>query len=114
MGPVAHVGEAGQRCAARGLAGEQPGGVRQQRGADAAVPAPQDDAGAAGPEAAVLEPAAVPDRPPQGSDALRHVGPEAARVELLGVPQADPGGIAGTTVRDERYVVRWSREGLPR
>ncbi|MCA1693702.1 MAG: hypothetical protein LC749_02675, partial [Actinobacteria bacterium] len=53
--------EAGRRGASRGLASEQPGGVRQQRGADAAGAAPEDDPGSARPEAAVLEPAAVPD-----------------------------------------------------
>src|SRR3954467_12721468 len=82
--------------------------MRQQRGADAASTAPEDDAGPAGPEAAVLEPAAVPDRSPQGSDALRSAGPEAPRPELLGVPQADPGAIAGTTVRAGGYAVRKS------
>src|SRR3954453_18223631 len=80
--------------------------MRQQRGADAASAAPQDDAGPAGPEAAVLEPPPVPDWSPQGPDALRSAGPEAPRPELLGVPQADPGAIAGTTVRAGGYAVR--------
>src|SRR4051812_39375872 len=71
--------------------------MRQQRGADAAGAAPQDDAGVTGPEAAVLEPASVPDRPPQGSDAVWPAGVESARLELLGIPQADAGGIAGKT-----------------
>ena len=53
-----------------------------------------------------LEPPPVPNRPPQGPDALRPAGPEAPRSELLGVPQADPGGIAGTTVRAGGYAVR--------
>src|SRR3982750_1152598 len=83
--------------------------MRQQRGADAASAAPQDDAGPAGPEAAVLEPPPVPDRSPQGSDTLRSAGAEAPRPELLGVPQADPRAIAGTTVRAGGYAVRKSR-----
>src|SRR3954449_5464418 len=87
--------------------------MRQQRGADAAGAAPQDGAGPAGLEAAVLEPAAVPDRPPQGPGALRPAGPEAPRPELLGDPQADPGGIAGTTVRAGGYAVRKSRSPAP-
>src|SRR3982750_2904563 len=88
--------------------------MRQQRGADAASAAPQDDAGPAGPEAAVLEPPPVPDWSPQGPDALRSAGPEAPRGELLGVPQADPGAIAGTTVRAGGYAVRKSPEPLAR
>src|SRR5215218_10288419 len=88
--------------------------MRQQRGADAASAAPEDDAGPAGPEAAVLEPPPVPDRSPQGSDALRSAGTEAPRPELLGVPQADPRAIAGTTVRAGGYAVRKSHPILPR
>src|SRR5206468_7581120 len=113
VGPYGPIGEDGPRLArpspagspgaARGVACEQPGGMRQQRGADAAGAAPEDDAGVAGPEAAVLEPAAVPDRPPQGSGAVRPAGSGTPRSELLGVPQADPGGIARETVRDGRY-----------
>src|SRR5512135_1085754 len=98
--------ETGSRGVSPGVACEQPGGVRQQRGADAAGAAPQDDAGIARPEAPVLEPASVPQRPPQGSDTVWSAGPETARPELLGVPQADPGGIAETTVRIGRYAVR--------
>src|SRR5512135_2737120 len=92
---VAGSGGGGEPGLTRGVAGEQPGRVHQQRGADAAVPAPEDEPGVAGPEAAVLEPAAVPNRPPQGSDAVRPSRPEVARPELLGVPQADPGGNCG-------------------
>src|SRR5512135_2584068 len=82
--------------------------MHQQRGADAAITAPQDDAGVAGPEAAVLEPAPVSHRPSSRSDTVQSTGPEAAGRELLGVPQADPGGIAETTVRNRRYAVRRS------
>src|SRR5205823_14991181 len=103
---LARRGGAGPRGASRRLACEQPGGMRQQRGSDAASATPEDDAGVTGPEAAVLEPSSVPDRPPQGSDAVRPAGPEVARPELLGVPQADAGGIAGKTVRVGRYAVR--------
>ena len=123
VGPHGPVGEdatrlarsstAGSPGAARGVACEQPGGMRQQRGADAASAAPQDDAGSAGPEAAVLEPSSLPHRPPQGSDAVRPAGPETARPELLGVPQADPGGIAKTTVRTwmmHREIVPYGAE----
>src|SRR5208337_190696 len=60
--------------------------MHQQRGADASRAAPQDDAGFAGLEAAVLELTPVPGRAPKESDAVRPVGPEVARVELLGVP----------------------------
>ena len=66
---------------------------------------PQGDAGVARPGAAGLEPAAVPDRPPQGSDDVRPAGLETARL-LPGVPQADPGGIAARAVRDRRCTVR--------
>ena len=66
---------------------------------DASRAAPQDDAGFAGLEAAVLELTPVPGRAPKESDAVRPVGPEVARVELLGVPQDDSGRIAQTTVR---------------
>src|SRR5512135_2028767 len=82
--------------------------MHQQRGADAAITAPQDDAGVAGPEAAVLVPAPVSHRPSSRSDTVQSTGPEAAGRELLGVPQADPGGIAETTVRNRRYAVRRS------
>jgi hypothetical protein len=75
---VTQVGAAGRWGTARGVAGEPPGGVRQQCGTEAAVTASEDDAGAVGPEAAVLEPSAVPDRPSQGSDAVRPAGPDAA------------------------------------
>jgi len=56
--------------------------MHQQRGADASRAAPQDDAGFAGLEAAVLELTPVPGRAPKESDAVRPVGPEVARVEL--------------------------------
>src|SRR5262249_39130987 len=98
---LAGKGAASPRGASRRLACEQPGGVRQQCGADAASTASEDDPGIAGPEAPVLEPAPLPDRPPQGSDALRPAGLEVTRLELLGVPQVDPGGIAARTVRAE-------------
>ena len=52
---------AGARGAGRGVAGEQPGGGDQQRAADAAGAAPEGDAGAVGPEAAVLELSPLPD-----------------------------------------------------
>src|SRR5258705_12602119 len=94
------------KAAPHGSHAHPPGGVRQQRGADAAGATPEDDAGVTRPEAAVLEPSSVPDRPPQGSDAVRPAGVEGARLELLGVPQADAGGIAGKTVRNGRYAVR--------
>ena len=61
---LAEEGEASPYGARWGLACEQPGGIRQQRGEDAAGQAPEDDAGITGPEASVLEPASVPDRPP--------------------------------------------------
>src|SRR5581483_468753 len=69
----AHEGVSGLACGGaarpRGapwcLACEQPGGMRQQRGADAASAAPEDDAGVTGPEAPVLESASLLDRPPQ-------------------------------------------------
>ena len=64
--------------------------------------ASEDDAGIAGPEATVLEPEAIPRRPPQGPDAVRPAWVKVARVELLGIPRADPEGIAERTVRDER------------
>ena len=82
---------AGPGGAPRRLAGQQPGGVRQQRGADAAGATSEDDAGIAGPEAAVLEPEAVPHRPPQGPDAVWPAWSEGPRDEFRGVPQADPG-----------------------
>src|SRR5258708_22819675 len=81
--------------------------MRQQRGANAAGAAAEDDAGITGPEASVLEPSPISRRTPSGSDAVRPGGPEASRTELLGVPQTHPGGIAGKTVRAKGCGVRW-------
>src|SRR5512135_2039477 len=104
---LARGGAAGWRGGSWGLACEQPGGMRPQRGADAAGTAPDDDAGITGPETPVLEPASLSSWPPPRSDAVRPAGPGTARAELLGVPQADTGGIAGTTVRAGGCGVRW-------
>src|SRR5512135_371800 len=81
--------------------------MRQQRGADAASAAAEDDAGVTGPETPVLEPAPLRRRPPQGSDAVRPAGLGSPRVEFLGVPHADAGGIARRTVRAGGCGVRW-------
>ena len=103
---LAGEGRASPGGARWGLACQQPRGVCQQRGVDAAGQAPENDAGATGPEASVLEPASVPDRSPRRSDALRPDGAEGARGELLGDPQAEARRIAGKTVHDGRYAVR--------
>ena len=68
---LARRGATGPRGASRGLACEQPGGMRQQCGADAASATPEDDAGCRGPQTPVLEPTPLSSRPPQGSDPVR-------------------------------------------
>src|SRR5262245_51384440 len=54
MQRLASGGAARSCSASRGLACQQPGGVRQQYGADATGATPEDDAGVTGPEAPVL------------------------------------------------------------
>ena len=51
----------------------------------------------------VLEPSSVPDRPPQGPDAVRTAGPERARLEFLGVPQA--GAVSVSRESPERLPI---------
>ena len=87
---LAGVVPAGRRGAARDGAGQQRGGVHEQRAADAPVAASDGDPGDAGPEAAVLELPRVPRREAERPLPVRAPGAEAAQLRLLGPA---PGGV---------------------
>ena len=95
-------------------AGQQRGGVHEQRAADAAVAAPADDAADAGPQAAVLELPAVPLRAAEGRLPLPGVGPGVAHVRLLGVAPRRPGPVDATTVNSRKCRLRQVKPRLTR
>src|SRR5512135_3418849 len=80
---VGVVPEGGARATSDG-AGQQCGGVPEQRAPDAPGASSHRDAGAAGPEAAVLELSRVSRGEAAGSLPLRALGPETAQLPLLG------------------------------
>ena len=99
--PTGVSGPAGPPGAARGVACEQPGGMRQQRGADAARPRHRKmtqgllDLKRLDWNLRHFRTGRRKDRTPY--DLL---GLKLPDFTSLGVPQADPGGIAATTVRN--------------
>src|SRR5579871_956950 len=88
-------------CLAWRVACVEPGGVHQQRGADAAESSSQDAAGVAGLEAAVLELPGVSDRPPPAEVALRPARDAVAHPGLVGVVAVDAGAVTAATPASE-------------
>src|SRR5262249_18383157 len=125
---IAGAGAAGQQGGA-GLgeapAGAGPGvergsgvklrGGHQQRGADAAEQAPEDDAGAVGSEEAVLEPAPVPHGPTQENQPLPEVGRAfAGRPLLVATAPTQPRPVTRSFVRAADPSLRKSRKRFSR
>src|SRR5437764_1330019 len=79
----------GAGCLAWRVACVESRGVPQQRGTDAAESSPEDDAGVAGLEAAVLELPGVSDRAPATEVALRPARITAADARLVAVVALD-------------------------
>ena len=88
---------AGARGAGWGVACEQPGGGDQQRAADAAGTSPEDDAGAAGPEAAVLELPSLPYGQAAAAEPVRVAGCAVAVGAVVGVTEVVAGATATRT-----------------
>jgi len=97
---------AGGAGAGGGGAGQQRRGVRPRRGADAPGAAPQADAGAAGPEAAVLERAGVRRGAAAGALPVRTPGAGAAQLRPVGPAPDGPRGVGATTVNRKTCGMR--------
>src|SRR5262249_55779524 len=99
-------GGLGARGAGGGLAREQPGGGREQRGADAPGASEAPDARAARPEAPALEPAPVPRRGAEGEQPVSSAGAGLTPGQLVGPAQAITGTTTPRTVRPKPGCLR--------